>query len=172
MRRFATAMLVITALTAITAIATAATNIALNKPVTVSSTYSIYAGHNAVDADTSTAWNAGGYGGFIEIDLGADTPIDHMFAKAAQVPNGSPTHTMTGRTSGGTTVTLGSFTGPVVQGQWLTIPSLDLTPVRYVRITSSNPTSWVAWFEIQLFAGVFVNPTQTTSWGRMKALYR
>lgn len=91
-----------------------------------------------------------------------------------RLPSPAPSHhgDPAGRTSGGSTVTLGSFTGPVVQGQWLTIPSTNLTPVRYVRIASSNPTSWVAWFEIQLFAGTFVNPTQTTSWGRMKALYR
>lgn len=154
--------------------ASAAANIALGRPATASGSYTPSAApFAAVDGDTTTAWNAGGYATqWIEIDLGSDKSVDMAHLKAAQFPPGSVTHVITGRTSDGNGVSLGTFSGYGEQGKWLTVYSVDTTPVRYVRITTTASPSWVAWWEIELTEGSPPTPAATTSWGQVKSLFR
>ncbi|NOU69274.1 hypothetical protein GC096_35235 [Paenibacillus sp. LMG 31461] len=58
--------------------AAAATNLALNKPVTVSGTFSSYVGSNAVDGINSTFWSQSNTttGGYLTVDLGTQTTFN------------------------------------------------------------------------------------------------
>ncbi len=174
MRRTLASLLIIAALVTAATVASAAANIALGRPATASGTYTPSAApFAAVDGDTTTAWNAGGYATqWIEIDLGSDKSVDMAHMKAAQFPPGAVTHVITGRTSDGATVTLATFSGYSEQGKWLTAYSADTTPVRYVRITTLASPSWVAWWEIELTEGSPPTPVATSSWGQLKALFR
>ena len=155
--------------------ASAQVNLAAGRPATASSSYGADTPGLAVDPDSmTTAWNAGGTGpSWIEIDLGSDINVGSVVADAAAVPTSTFSHTVTGRTSGGSTYTLGSFSGTVVHHQMLRIPcSSSVPPVRYVRITSTSSASWVAWWDIRIYEGPGSTPTLTTTWGRIKSLYR
>ena len=150
-------------------------NLAAGRPVTASSSYLADTPALAVDADSvGTAWNAGGTGpSWIEIDLGSDINVGSVVGDDAAVPTSTFTHTVTGRTSGGTTYTLGGFSGTVVNHQMLRIACTSaVPPVRYVRITTTSSASWVAWWDIRIYEGTGSTATQATTWGRIKSLYR
>ena len=150
-------------------------NLAAGRPVTASSSYLADTPALAVDADSvGTAWNAGGTGpSWIEIDLGSDINVGSVVGDDAAVPTSTFTHTVTGRTSGGTTYTLGGFSGTVVNHQMLRIACTSaVPPVRYVRITTTSSASWVAWWDIRIYEGTGSTATQNATWGRIKSLYR
>jgi hypothetical protein len=152
--------------------ASAQTNLAAGKPVTASSFYAGDPPSYAVDADTTrTAWNSGNGGpSWIEIDLGADTVVGSFVGRDAVIPGGQINHTLTGRTSGGVTYSLGSWSGAAGNGTLIKIGAAAAPPVRYVRITSQSPVSWIAWWDLRIYAGV-TTPTRASTWGQLKALW-
>jgi hypothetical protein len=150
------------------------TNVALGRPAVASgASYSYGPPARAVDGDTLwPGWIADCYAPqWIEIDLGADISVACLHLLVDMVPDGQVAHFVTGRTAAGATVPLGSFVGPAVRGQWLTVPSISTSPVRYVRVTTTASPSCVAWLEIEVLAATPVG-TRRSSWGSLKSLYR
>ncbi len=156
-----------------------AQNLAFGRPVTASSDFPGWLAPYAVDADTvDTAWNAGNYGpAWIEVDLGSDVHIDRVEGLAAVSPPASFKHSVSGRTSAGVTYNLSVFLCSASNHDRVVIPCAAEPPaVRYVRVTSESPLSWIAWWDLRIFAGPGVpqspTPAARSSWTRVKALYR
>jgi hypothetical protein len=148
------------------------TNLAAGRPATASTFHGSSLPDSAFDGDTATACNAGNYAPqWIEVDLGADYGITRVDGCADITPDGQVTHAIEGRTSSGTWFTLGSYSGPSVRNHWLTIPCDPSNAVRHLRVTTTASPSWIAWFEIRVFAD---EPTRVgpASWGSLKARYR
>ena len=172
MRRTSLLFLALAGLLALPNVLHAQVNLAAGKPVTASSFFTGYPAAFAVDPDSTTAWNAGSFGpSWIEVDLGAEYLIGSFVGKAAAAPDGTIGHTVTGRRISGTTLTLGSFNGAVSMNQLVPIPCSTALPVRYVRITSSSPVSWIAWWDLRLYVGSAPVGASTSSWGRIKSLF-
>lgn len=156
-----------------------AQNLAFGRPVTASSVFPGWLAEYAVDADTvDTGWNAGNYGpAWIEIDLGTDVHIDRVEGLAAVSPPASFRHSVSGRTSAGATYNLAVYVGSASNHDRVVIPCAAEPPaVRFVRVSSESQLSWIAWWDLRVFAGPGV-PQQTTagarsSWTRVKTLYR
>jgi len=123
------------------------------KPATASGQYTSNIAANAVDGDTGTLWNAGGYAPqWIYVDLGAVMPISQVKVLAG---TGSPA---------GTTAYDIQVTNDL-SSAWSTIESdanasttdFTTTPVstsaRYVRIyiKSHSGGSWIALYELQVY---------------------
>ncbi len=148
-------------------------NLATGCPATASSVYATNTADLAVDADTTLSrWIAPTSSAWIEVDLGAEYPIAIVIGKAAMTPGGSVLHTATGRTAAGVTHTLGKYAGTAYTNQLLHIVSTDATPVRYVRVTSTSPVSWIAWIDLRVYSDARTTATTAASWGRIKSLYR
>ncbi len=90
---------------------------------------------------------------------------------SAMNPNGGTSHTITGRTDAGDEVTLWSVSGYTVNGQWLESSDINPTAVRYVRVTTTTTPSWVAWAEIEIYAGSAVAVEEIPLAG-IKSLFR
>lgn len=148
-------------------------NLAAGKPVTASSSQPGFPPTFAVDADTtSTAWNSGNGGpSWIEIDLGADVSVASVVGKTAMSAGGSRTHSVIGRTSGGISFTLGTWTGSSVIDQLLRLPCSSLAPpVRYIRVQSQAPAGSIAWWDLRVYSGPVPVRANDTTWGRIKSL--
>lgn len=173
MRRPLLTLLAFACLLALPTASDAQVNIAAGKPVTASSFYPTFPAVLAVDPDTTgTAWNAGSFGpSWIEVDLGAEYLIGSFVGKAAASPAGTIVHSVTGRRTNGTTLTLGSFNGNVGMNQLIPIACSTAAPVRFVRITSTSAASWVAWWDLRMYEGSAPVSTPPTSWGRIKSLF-
>ena len=124
----------------------------LSATAIASHTYTGFDASRAVDGDTSTFWSSGTTAAaspYVELDLGFDQTVSQVRLLTSQSPAGNTTHVITGRTSTGTTVSLGTITGFSYDDQWLT---LDVSAtVRFVRIATTQSPSWIAWKEIQVY---------------------
>lgn len=133
----------------------APTNLALGKPVSVSSAAPEGPAGNAVDGLTGTAWNSTAVPpGWIEVDLGAAYDISLLRLVFAQTPSGRAVHKIYGRaTSGGAPGTeLYELDATTADGQIVEIAPAPAWPgVRYLRIHTVWGPSWPAWREIQVF---------------------
>ena len=119
-------------------------DLALNKPVTVSSITQAYAGTNAVDGNDTTYWeSAPGFPQSIIIDLGSVQTVSSVVVKLPP-PSAWATRTQTLTTAGSTTgTTYTNLAGPTVYtfdpatGNTVTV-LFPPTQVRYVRITFTS----------------------------------
>jgi predicted amidohydrolase YtcJ len=111
----------------------------------------------AVDGDPASdaVWNAGGGPPqWIEVDLGAATPIAAVRLVVAQFPPGPTRHRVLGRaTASGASTVLHEFAGQTADKDVLATnfdPPVDGT--RYVRIETLESPSDVAWREIEVLS--------------------
>jgi len=110
---------------------------------------------NAFDGQTGTTWAAGDrpLPQWIEIDLGAPITVATLRLLVWQATPGNTLHRVTGGGTSGTETLLAEFRGPTRDGEWLT--QALTTPragIRYVRVTTLESPSIVAWREIQVLA--------------------
>lgn len=128
---------------------------------TASSSYPGYPPSLSIDGSTNTFWSSG-VGAVnnphIEIDYGSDKQLSLIELVVNQWPNGQTYHAVSGRTSSGSTVNLGTFSSMTYDGQTLSLPVSNATPVRYVQIQTTVSPSWVGWYEIRAY-GVVPAPT-------------
>ncbi|MEM7532143.1 MAG: discoidin domain-containing protein [Chloroflexota bacterium] len=126
-------------------------NVALNKTVTVS------AGVNpqmAVDGNPATGWNARDGGPqWIEVDLGEPYPLHLLRLRVNQLPDGKTTHNVHVSGPDKNFTLLHTFEGFTAYGDWITYkPVTPLGEVQHVRIETPSRTSWIAWFEIEVYS--------------------
>ncbi|MDC0711787.1 discoidin domain-containing protein [Stigmatella sp. ncwal1] len=128
--------------------------------VTASSTYAGTPATNVVDGNPATVWNAGGFATqWIELDLGRTVALWKIRLLVAQEPSGLTSHSVYVGQDPGNLRLVKTFTGTTSGGQWLEhtgdgLSGDHLGQVRYVRITTTQSPSWVAWSEIEVFQGV------------------
>ena len=110
---------------------------------------------NAFDGRAATIWTAGDrpLPQWIEIDLGAPITVATLRLLVWQATPGNTLHRVTGGGTSGTETLLAEFRGSTRDGEWLT--QALTTPragIRYVRVTTLESPSIVAWREIQVLA--------------------
>jgi hypothetical protein len=149
-------------------------DVAVHKPVTDSSPYDVNIPDSlCVDADSLSEWNSGrGAPVWLEVDFGADTPLKLVRLLPSMRPEGNLSVTVYGRTSGGITYTLATWTGYARHRGPINITILDRTPVRYLNVLVTSTCSNVAWFSVQAINANGSTPVGLDTWGRLKALYR
>lgn len=109
---------------------------------------------NVSDGNPSTAWNSGGPApAWIQLDLNRDVVPSRVRLYTEQYPPGNVSHNITGVLSNGATVNLGGYSGYMSNSVWLEINIPYSIPVRYLRITTSQSSSWVAWKDIEVVEG-------------------
>jgi len=129
-------------------------NLALNKPVRVSSQVEAYEGQWAVDGDPGTSWSSGaGPQQWIEIDLGAAYEIREISLLPSQYPPGRTVHRVLGKGpgTGGDLILLYTFEGETTDSLALIYaPPQPWQGIQSIRIETVTSPSWVAWREIQI----------------------
>lgn len=147
-------------------------NVALRKPVTASQSES--AGNipsHAVDGSQGSPWNSGGYAPqWIEIDLESEIQLTCASLRVDQRPAGNTVHVITGRNLAAEEITLAILEGYTTDHDSIHIEFQDLMAVRWVRITTIQSPSWVAWYEIELYAPSSV-PIRHHTWSNIKSYY-
>lgn len=134
---------------------------------TASHQYASFGPGMAIDGSMGTIWNAGvgaSAAPWIEIDLGAgDKRVSRLELVISQSPAAYSEHVVTGRTNTGSAFNFGTVTSSATEGQTIVFPVSNATPVRYVRIqTTQNGTSWVGWYEIRAYGDAFSGALSST----------
>ena len=120
-------------------------NLALGRPVSVSSTNPGYAAANAVDGNVSTYWESVNnvFPQWIQVDLGAAVPVSRL---VLQLPPSWPTRTQTLSVLG--SVDGSSFTVLSASASRLFAPSASISfpssPARFIRLNITANTGWPA----------------------------
>jgi hypothetical protein len=130
---------------------TSSTNLALNRPVTASSSTQTYVPANAVDGDTSSYWesNNNAFPQSLQVDLGSSVSIGRIVMNLPPSSSwGARTQTITiqGSTDGTTYTTLvpsQGYTFDPATGNTAGI-TFTATSVRYVKLTFTANTGWPA----------------------------
>lgn len=105
------------------------------------------------DGDTSTTWNAGGVAPqWVEIDLGEEIAITRVQMLMNQLPEGPGTHQVWGKGNSGDYRLLAEISAYTRTREW--IGHLFTSPasgIRYVKVETVKHSSWVAWYEIEVY---------------------
>lgn len=121
---------------------------------TASSSYLSYTPNLAIDNNTGTSWNGGGFPAkWIDVDLGAQKTLTAFRLLTNQSPSGATTHNIYVKSNINDAYTLAkTFNGTTTGDQWLEHYLLNaVSNVRYVRVETTVSPSWVAWKEISLY---------------------
>jgi hypothetical protein len=146
---------------------------ALHHHVSDNSNHDVSDDSLCVDGDSLSAYNSGSPAPvWVEVDLGADTPLKLVRLTPSMHPEGNMSVTILGRTDSGVTITLANWTGHAREHSPINVPINIRTPVRFLNVSVSSSASRVVWYSIQAIR--FTTPVSTTldTWGRIKALYR
>lgn len=136
-------------------------NFALNKPVVASSTWSNETANKAFDGNLTTNWSADQHTGWIQVDLQNKVTVDSMKLYVNQYYPGNTIHEiLTSEDMVNWTIvhTISEYT---INNQILSVKfNPGLSNVRGVKINTTSSNSWVAWYEIEVFANPY-KPTIT-----------
>ena len=153
---------------------TSTTNLALNQPITASSSYQTYVAANANDGNSSTYWEStdnAGYPQTITVDLGSVQSIGSI---TLDLPPSTAWNTRTetlavlGSTNNSTfTQIVGSagYTFNPASGNTATVSLPSGTSTRYVQLSFTGNTGWPAaqLSEFQVFPGGATNGSALTA---------
>ena len=120
--------------------------------VAIMASKSIEPASQAVDGSEDTSWVSGADAPqWIELDLGRLVAVASIRLKVDQAPPGRTVHAITagGHTEPGMSVF--ALDGETEWGDWLEA-RIDKT-VQFIRITTTESPSWVAWVEIEIIPG-------------------
>jgi predicted amidohydrolase YtcJ len=105
---------------------------------------------HAVDGDVETGWGAGaGPEQWIEIDLGQQREVNCVRLLVDQYPAGRTIHRVDGGSHPDPERQLGVLEAVTEYGDWLELSGP--WNIRYLRITTLESPSWVAWLEIETY---------------------
>ena len=147
-------------------------NFALGRPVTASKSESVGPPSRVVDGNLESVWNSGDYAPqWIEIDLESEIPLTCASLLVDQKPSsGNTRHVITGRNCAAEEFTLAIIEEYTSHLELLHVEFQDPVAVRWVRITTTQSPSWVAWYEIELYAPSSV-PIRHHTWSNIKSFY-
>jgi hypothetical protein len=132
---------------------TSTTNLALNQPITASSSYQTYAASNANDGNSSTYWEStdgGAYPQTLTVDLGSTQSIGSVtldLPPATAWSTRTETLSVLGSTSGSSYSTIvgsAGYTFNPSTGNTVTISLPSGTSARYVQLSFTANTGWSA----------------------------
>ncbi|WP_374568945.1 discoidin domain-containing protein [Ideonella sp.] len=134
----------------------------LLKPVAVkaSATSADSRADDATDGDVNTHWVSGKFPKqWIQLDFGRPVAIGQIRLLTSQNPTGATTHTISVGDDPNHLRVVRKFSGLTSDNQWLAHSGDGqhgdrLGHARYVRITTTQSPSWVAWREIEVYQGV------------------
>jgi predicted amidohydrolase YtcJ len=125
-----------------------AENMALHADASASSSLGDQPAAHAVDGDVETGWGAGAHPEqWIEIDLGRPRGVNCVRLLVDQHPAGHTIHRLTGGAHPNPGGELGVLDAVTEHGDWLELSGP--WTIRYLRVTTLDSPSWVAWLEIQ-----------------------
>jgi len=126
--------------------------LAIGAPATASSSLADRPAELAVDGDADTGWGAGADAEqWIEVDLGEPRDLTCIRLLVDQSPDGRTVHRINGGAHSDPGMELGVIDSVTSYGEWL-----ELTgswTVRYLRVTTVESPSWVAWLELEAIGG-------------------
>ena len=124
--------------------------VSTGKSVTGSGWYSVYSFANLTDGNLSVGWNAGGFSGWAQVDLGESILLDKAIFYSGAGPSSNETFSL-------------YIDSVLVQTITMYIPQGNLVPVefdfsdrigRYVQINISATSSWVAGNEFEIYSTI------------------
>lgn len=134
-------------------------NAALNKPATAGSSTITEIPSRAVDGDLTTNWCAKGYTGWIKIDLQDKFSVDSIILYVNQAVAGNTVHEVQTSEDMTNWTLVKTLSGSTSNNQIITLKFTPaLSNVRGVMINTTASTSWVAWYEIEVYS----TPTKPT----------
>lgn len=128
-------------------------NIALNKQATASSSTSSEIPSLAFDGDLTTNWCAPRSTGWIQVDLQNKSTINGLKLYVSQAIPGNTVHEIKISDNMVNWKIVKTLSGNTAKDQIIDVNfNPALSDVRGVMINTTQSTSWVAWFEIQVFS--------------------
>lgn len=134
-------------------------NAAFNKQATAESSTEIEIPGRAFDGDLETNWCAPGTTGWIQVDLQNKLTVDSLKLYVNQAVTGETVHEIKISEDMNNWSVVKTLMGSTSNNQILTVyfePALS--NVRGVMINTTRSTSWVAWYEIEVYS----NPSKPT----------
>jgi PASTA domain/F5/8 type C domain len=126
-------------------------NAALRRPVRASRSFGANPPALGVDGDFTSWWGSGDFGRqWIEVDLGAPTPIAALRLLTSQTPAGITAHRVWGRSESGFEHLLAEFDGTTVDGEMLRHDLPTEPDAQFVRVETILSPSWVSWREVEV----------------------
>lgn len=106
----------------------------------------------AVDGDPETNWNSGADAEqWIQLDLGAPKTINAIRLLVSQYPAGDTIHQVWAGADPQDLTLVYEFKGFTNDGDLLEfVPIIPPTEVQFIKIITTQSTSWVAWREIEI----------------------
>lgn len=136
-------------------------NVAMNRPVIASSSWSVETADKAFDGDLTTNWSAINQTGWIQVDLQNKVTVDSMKLYVNQFYPGNTIHEIFISEDLENWILVHTISEYTTNNQILSVVfNPGLYNVRAVKINTSSSNSWVAWFEIEVFANPY-KPTIT-----------
>jgi hypothetical protein len=137
-------------------------NVALNGTATASSTSTSEETPNkAFDGDLNTNWSATDHTGWIQVDLQNKVSVDSMKLYVNQYYQGNTIHEIKISEDMENWVLADTLTRYTYNSQVITVNfNPALSNVRGVMINTTSSNSWVAWYEIEVYANPY-KPTIT-----------
>jgi predicted amidohydrolase YtcJ len=123
-------------------------NVAAGALVSASTSFGDRPPEHAVDGDVETGWGAGADPEqWIELDLGEEYELVCIRLLTDQFPAGRTTHRINGGAHDDPGAELGIIDSETEYGEWLELAGT--WNVEFLRITTVESPSWVAWLEIE-----------------------
>lgn len=127
-------------------------NVAHGKLVSASNFLADQPPSNAVDNSPETIWSSGaGPSQWIQIDLGNPSTISAIRLLVAQYPEGDTVHQIWAGADTNSLTLIHEFKGFTKDSDVLDFkPPVPLVNIRYIRVITTQSSSWVAWREIEV----------------------
>jgi len=128
-------------------------NVALNKPAISSSSYTTQTPERAFDGDLTTNWSASDHTGWIQVDLQNKVTVDSMKLYVNQYYPGNTIHEIKVSEDMVHWTLVDTLTRYTTNNQLITVKFNPALPnVRGVMINTPGSNSWIAWYEIEVYA--------------------
>jgi hypothetical protein len=128
-------------------------NAALNRPATAISSTSKEIPSRAFDGDLTTNWCTSGFKGWIQVDLQNNLSVDSLKLYVNQAVSGNTVHEVKISNDMVNWKTVDTLSGYTSNNQLLEVNfNPALSDVRGVMINTTTSNSWVAWYEIEVYA--------------------
>ncbi|MHB8792726.1 MAG: discoidin domain-containing protein, partial [Thermoleophilia bacterium] len=125
-----------------------------NVSVTSSGSYLNFTPQLAVDGNLGTRWNSGGFAPqSITLNLGKPQTVSTIRMLTNQSTNGTTDNRIYVKKNASDAYThVKSFKMVTFDNNWITyVPGLPLNDVQYIKISSIESPSWIAWREIEAY---------------------
>ncbi len=108
---------------------------------------------SVLDDDISTVWNTGTYSGYIILDLEETVAVDRVRLLPNMFPaTGQVRQEISVSTDATSYLIVWNYEGPMTTDVWLEADLPTGTMARYIKVTTYDSISWVAWASIHPYS--------------------